>query len=114
MKLERVIVFTPDAARLAEFYRSAFGLEPIGESGTDWIELEGGGCSIAFHTIAENSTVRDGWIKLAFGTPKVAEEKARLEDLGVRMSDITSFDGIDLCDGTDPDGNRFQISSRGM
>ena len=114
MKLERVIVFTPNAGRLAEFYLSTFQLEPINDVEGDWIELKAGGCSLAFHTISETSIQRDGWIKLAFGAVDVAAERARLERLGVAMSEVKSFDGIDICDGIDPDGNRFQISSRGL
>jgi predicted enzyme related to lactoylglutathione lyase len=114
MLLKRVIVFSPDAERLAAFYSSIFDLERLEQEGTGWVELDAGECSIAFHHVNEHAPVRDGWIKLVFGSADVTAEKARLESLGINMSEITTFNGIDLCDGLDPDGNRFQISSRGM
>lgn len=114
MDLSRVIIFTPDVRRLADFYHRMFALEFIGERSPEWTELDAGGCSIAFHRIGEESDVRESWIKIVFGSMDVETDKLRLERLGVKMSDLVRFDGIDLCDGEDPDGNRFQISSRGM
>lgn len=114
MDLTRVIVFTPDVKRMAEFYRSCFALSEIGEGDEGWTELDAGGCHIAFHRIDETGTSRDGWIKLVFGSRDVAAEKSRLERLGIEMSEIVDFEGIRLCDGKDPDGNTFQISSRGL
>jgi catechol 2,3-dioxygenase-like lactoylglutathione lyase family enzyme len=114
MKLSRIIIFTPDVERLSEFYRNAFALDEIGVSNSDWAELDAGGCSLAFHKLNETSTVRDGWIKPVFGAADVPAEKARLESLGVEMTDVVSFGDVQLCDGRDPDGNWFQVSSRGM
>jgi hypothetical protein len=114
MDVSRVIVFTDDVTRLSEFYRTCFGLTFVGEASDEWTELNGGGCSLAFHKIDEHSTTRDGWIKLVFGSTDVLSDKMRLERLGVKMSDVVEFGDIHLCDGRDPDGNWFQISSRGM
>ena len=36
-----------------------------------------------------------------------------LESLGVDMAEIRRFGKVEMCDGSDPDGRRFQISSRG-
>ena len=83
MDLSRVIIFTPDVVRLAEFYRNAFDLSAAGGSGSDWTELETRGCGIAFHHIDEHSDVRDGWMKLVFGAADVPAEKQRLESLGI-------------------------------
>lgn len=114
MQISRTIVFTPDVKRLSKFYKTCFGLESIGETGDEWTELNAGGCNIAFHKIDEHSDVRDGWIKLVFGSRDVETDKLRLEKFGVEMSEIVKFGDIKLCDGRDPDGNWFQISSRGM
>ncbi|MGD9562698.1 MAG: VOC family protein [Pyrinomonadaceae bacterium] len=112
--MSRTIVFTPDVKRLADFYQMCFGLEPIGEADETWTELNAGGCNIAFHKIDEHSEIRDGWIKLVFGSGNVDNDKLRLEGLGAEMSAVVKFGDIELCDGRDPDGNWFQISSRGM
>jgi predicted enzyme related to lactoylglutathione lyase len=114
MDISRVIIFTRDVERLAGFYKACFGLSGVGECTADWAELSAGGCSIAFHRIDEAGESRDGWIKIVFGSSDVAAEKQRLERLGVEMSGLVQFGEIQLCDGLDPDGNRFQVSSRGL
>ncbi len=114
MQISRTIIFTPNVRVLSEFYETCFGLEPIGETGDDWTELDAGGCNIAFHRIDEHSGIRDGWIKLVFGSGNVENDRQRLEGFGAAMSEIVKFGDIELCDGRDPDGNWFQISSRGM
>jgi hypothetical protein len=114
MKLSRIILFTADVERLAGFYKSAFWLEEKGVANSEWAELDAGGCNLAFHKIDEESRLRDDWIKPVFGTADVPSEKQRLEELGVEMSEVVTFGDIQLCDGRDPDGNWFQISSRGI
>jgi hypothetical protein len=114
MKLSRIIIFTANVERLAAFYKSAFELEEIGSANSEWAEFDAGGCNLAFHKTDEESHVRDGWMKPVFGTADVTGEKRRLEDLGIEMSEVVSFGDIQLCDGRDPDGNWFQISSRGI
>ena len=114
MEISRFIIFTPDVKRLADFYASTFGLKVVGEADDGWTELNAGAANIAFHKTSEQGTGRDGWTKIVFGSRDVAAEKARLEGLGVRMSEVVEFGDIHLCDGRDPDGNYFQISSRGL
>ena len=114
MKLSRVIIFTADVDRLVGFYRTTFELSEIGAATSAWAELDAGGCNLAFHKIDGESHIRDCWIKPVFGTADVPAEKQRLENLGVDMSEVVTFGDIQLCDGRDPDGNWFQISSRGI
>jgi hypothetical protein len=114
MKLSRIIIFTPDVDRLAGFYKSAFNLGGIGVANSEWTELDAGGCNLAFHKVKETSHIRDCWVKAVFGSSDVTAEKERLEGLGIEMSGVVTFGEIQLCDGRDPDGNWFQISSRGI
>ena len=114
MEVSRIIIFTPDVKRLADFYASTFDLNQIGEANEHWTELSAGGCSIALHKVEEYGTERDGWIKIVFAAEDVPAEKACLEGLGVKMSTVKTFGSIQMCDGNDPDGNYFQISSRGL
>lgn len=114
MDISRVIIFTHDVERLSEFYRSTFGLETVGEADAGWAELSTGTCDLAFHKYGEGAEERDGWMKIVFGTRDVAAERERLIERGIEMSEITEFGSIRLCDGRDPDGNWFQISSRGL
>lgn len=115
MELARVIVFTSDVRRIVDFYSSAFGLKMIGEFDSGWTELDAGGCRIAFHGLPfEVKGGPDEAFKLVFGTTDVAGERERLIDLGIEMTEIYRWGEMEYCDGHDPDGHRFQISSRGM
>lgn len=114
MELSRVIIFTGDVKRLVDFYASHFGLTAVGEADEEWTELSAGGCNLAFHKFSEQLDGGDNGIKFVFGATDVAAEKVRLEGLGVKMTEIFNFGEIRMCDGQDPDGNRFQISSRGI
>lgn len=114
MELSRVIIFTGDVKRLVDFYVSHFGLTPVGEIDEGWTELNAGGCNLAFHKFSEKLDGSDNGIKFVFGTGDVRGERSRLESLGVEMTKIFTFGEIQMCDGSDPDGNRFQISSRGI
>jgi hypothetical protein len=114
MKLSRIIIFTAEVERLARFYKAAFELAEIGVANSEWAELDAGGCNLAFHKIDGEPNVNEGWIKPVFGTTDVSAERLRLAALGIEMSEVVTFGEIQLCDGRDPDGNWFQISSRGI
>jgi len=114
MNISRLIIFTPDVRRLSDFYSNAFGLSKVDGGDAEWAELSTGTCNLAFHHYAEEGVGRDGWTKIVFGAKNVRDEKARLESLGIEMSEVVQFGDIQLCDGRDPDGNWFQISSRGV
>ncbi|MEP6789246.1 MAG: VOC family protein [Acidobacteriota bacterium] len=115
MELSRVIIFTGDVRRMVDFYTSTFGLTMIGEFDDGWTEVDTGSCSIAFHKLGfEVDGTTDDGVKLVFGTKDVAAEKLRLESLGIEMTEIYKWNNIEFCDGNDPDGHRFQISSRGL
>ena len=114
MNLSRIIIFTDDVRRLVDFYMSTFGLTLFGDFDEKWTEVNAGGCTIAFHKTGEKvQGSGDDGVKLVFGTTDVAGEKQRLESLGIKMTKVYEWNGIEFCDGSDPDGHRFQISSRG-
>jgi predicted enzyme related to lactoylglutathione lyase len=115
MDLTRVIIFTGDVERLVDFYRTCFGLKLVGRRDPGWTELRAGGCNLAFHRASVKTAGKtDTGIKFVFGAKDVRKVRARLMKRGVRMGEVMEFDGLRLCDGSDPDGNRFQLSSRGM
>jgi len=110
-KIRRIILFVRDLQRAARFYRGMFGLKPRGSAeGKEWAEFEGGGCLLALHRGAAAKS--GGGPKIVFGARDVAVGRRELLDRGAKVGPVRSFDGIDLCDGRDPDGNRFQISNR--
>jgi catechol 2,3-dioxygenase-like lactoylglutathione lyase family enzyme len=113
--ISRIMLFVYDVPKVAEFYRDVLGLQPLGEITHEWVELQAGSCTVALHHAAKPLNERGhASAKIVFGVKDVPAGKALLEARGVRMGKISSFSGIDICDGKDPEGNLFQISSRGM
>lgn len=114
-QVTRVMLFVKNVPQVAAFYRDILGLKPIGDITSQWVELGAGSCTIALHHASKPLSERGvPSAKIVFGVGDVPAGKALLEGKGVKMSKISSFDGIDICDGWDPEGNLFQISSRGM
>lgn len=122
MKLATVILFAKDVARLRAFYGDLLGLSVI-EDQPGWVRFDAGGCAVALHaipapiaaaiTIEDPPVAReDTPIKLAFQVEDVALERERLIAGCARMGELKRFGAVALCDGVDPEGNVFQISSR--
>jgi len=49
--LNRVIIFVGDVQKCARFYREVFGFAVASDDhdSTEWIDLDAGGCVLAFH-----------------------------------------------------------------
>jgi predicted enzyme related to lactoylglutathione lyase len=109
LEMSRVIVFTSNMTAMTAFYRDVIGLRPTSAQ-PGWVELSAGPCGIALHEW--DGEAPEGPIKIVFYAADVAAERAALVARGAPMGEIVSFGSIDLCDGIDPDGNAFQISSR--
>lgn len=120
--LSRVIVFVQDTRRLAEFYRDVLGLQPVGEWTSEWAELDGGGCHLAFHQsyIQGNRGTHptgspNNPHKIVFRVEDVDKARAELVAKGAKMEEVLRFPemgNLVFCDGTDPEGHRFQICNR--
>jgi catechol 2,3-dioxygenase-like lactoylglutathione lyase family enzyme len=118
VELKRTIIFAKDLARMEAFYRDGLGLRPMPERAQDgWVELDAGACSLALHAIprplAERISItdpprarEDSAIKLTFVASDVAAARAHLTAHGAVMGPLRPWGG---CDGTDPEGNVFQI-----
>ncbi|HWM88922.1 MAG TPA: VOC family protein [Kofleriaceae bacterium] len=124
MRLTRIILFATDMPRMAAFYREALGLRLIeGSPEQGWVRLDAGGCEIALHAIPEPIAAgihietpplprADSPIKVALQVDDVDAARASLAERGAIMYDVRRTDGAALCDGLDPEGNVFQITSR--
>ena len=113
--VSRIMLFVYDVPKVAAFYRDILGLQPLDEITREWVELQAGSCTVALHHAGKPLSERGAAsAKIVFGVKDVPAAKALLEARGVKMGKICSFSGIDICDGKDPEGNLFQISSRGM
>ena len=113
--VSRIMLFVHDVPKVAMFYRDVLGLQPVGTITDQWGELQAGSCTVALHHAAQPLSERGHpSAKIVFGVKDVPAGRTLLESRGVKMGKISSFEGIDICDGKDPEGNLFQISSRGM
>jgi len=118
--LAQVILFCTDVVRLRDFYVGAFGLAVVEES-DGWCRLDAGGCVLALHAIppevagpiADPPIARqDSYFKICFHVDAVDAARATLVARGTPMRDVHRWSGIAFCDGIDPEGNVFQVTTR--
>lgn len=118
---DTLILYVKNVELLKNFYVENFNLKLI-EEDSIWVLLNAGGLNIGFHKIGdqylekiEKGHTFDNNTKLVFAID-VDIELARNEFLskGIQMREIKTFDNYDfwLCDGTDPEGNVFQLKSK--
>lgn len=124
MQLVQVILFAVDLSRMETFYRQELGLALVEGSPADgWIRLDAGGCVLALHAIPEPIAAgiqiedpprprADTPLKLAFHVDDIEASCRALAKAGAIMYDIRRSDGVAMCDGLDPEGNVFQITTR--
>lgn len=122
MKLEikRVIIFTHRMEEMAAFYREQMGLREIPDPQYDrdeWQEFDAGSARIALHRAygkksGTKSATHGCAHKIVFYAKNVAAARTALLKKKVEMGELKKFGSLQLCDGTDPDGNKIQISNR--
>ena len=109
LELRRVILFVDDMDVMTEFYEQNLGLKVLTRE-PRWVDFDAGGTRLALHSGASNP----GRTKICFYVPDVAKARQELIDRGVRMGKHQEPGPGEphLCDGKDPEGNTFQLSSR--
>jgi len=118
MTISRLILFVKDIDVVKDFYHSTLGLPILNEESPEFITLDGGGCQLSLHKIPPQyadddiEPREDSYTKLVFQSDNVEQDREELLKLGIRMKEIHRWNGIVFCDGADPEGNIFQISSR--
>lgn len=119
MHLAQALLFVADVPRMQAFYEGVLGLAVVSAE-PGYVQL-GTGAILALHAIppeylpviASPPVEReDGVIKLGFHVDDVDAERARLVGLGVTMRETKRWGGIAFCDGIDPEGNVFQLTTR--
>jgi extradiol dioxygenase family protein len=119
-ELSRIILFVDDIAKMSEFYGGVLGLEKkLGET-DGWVCFSAGAADVCLHSIpakyrqdsAEYPKREDSYVKIVFRSGNVEKDRAELIEKGVRMKKTIRFENLEFCDGADPEGNIFQISSR--
>jgi predicted enzyme related to lactoylglutathione lyase len=109
LALKRIILFTPDIARMTAFYRDVLGL-PLCIDEPGYKEFDAGGCGIALHNGKSRVGARPP--KLSFWSDDVAATREALIARGGKLGEVMIGAGLTRCEGKDPDGNHYQISNR--
>jgi predicted enzyme related to lactoylglutathione lyase len=115
LSVKRIILFVKDMPTVAVFYRDVLGLATV-ESPDDpkeWLEFAAGACTIALHHGGGETKGRSRPPKIVFYSDDVKKARAELIAKGAKLGPIQSVDNLfQFCDGRDPEGNHFQVSSR--
>lgn len=116
-ELMEVIVYVADMNAQVAFYREKMGLKvkyPINTedfSEEFWVELDCGPCSLALHAGGKRRFGVDA-PKFVFRVDDILAERQALIDKDVELGEIRSAaPGVWVCDGEDPEGNKFSIES---
>ncbi|WP_106914590.1 VOC family protein [Chryseobacterium aurantiacum] len=121
VKLNSIILYVQNIELLKNFYVENFNLKVIEEDHI-WVLMSAGDINIGLHKIGNEYLEKieagyrfDSNTKLVFEI-NVNIEAARNELLSrnIQMREIKTFENYDfwLCDGTDPEGNVFQLKYR--
>ncbi|MGU3375287.1 VOC family protein [Chryseobacterium sp. M5A1_1a] len=121
IKLDSIILYVQNIERLKNFYVENFNLK-VTEEDAIWVLMNTGTVNIGLHRIGDEYLEKieagyqfDNNTKLVFEID-MNIEAARNELLlkNVQMREIKTFENYDfwLCDGTDPEGNVFQLKCR--
>ena len=117
MQLAQAILFVDDVEGMRDFYVDRFELRVIHQE-PGFIRLESGGAVLALHAIRRPDGApppaprTGGAIKLCFRVDDIEQERARLVAAGVLMREIHRYSDVAFCDGVDPEGNVFQLTTR--
>jgi predicted enzyme related to lactoylglutathione lyase len=116
-EIMEVILYVEDMNLQVSFYRDIFGFSVKTPQGTSdyskefWVELDTGSCSLALHAGGKRRFGEDA-PKFVFRVSDILAARQSLVDQEVEMGEIRSAaPGIWVCDGLDPEGNKFSIES---
>jgi predicted enzyme related to lactoylglutathione lyase len=121
MRLAQAVLFVADTARMMDFYTEAFGLTLLdGDPADGFVRLDAGGVALALHALRNEPRSasgappprEDSHIKLAFHVDDIEAVRDQVAAKGAVMRDIHRFGDVAFCDGIDPEGNVFQITTR--
>jgi catechol 2,3-dioxygenase-like lactoylglutathione lyase family enzyme len=118
MQLAQVILFVHDTPRMLAFY-ARLGLTVVdGDAADGFVRLRdpSGGAVLALHYTKvigpPSGTREDTALKACFHVDDVDASRAAMIADGVTMQEIHRWQGIAFCNGIDPEGNIFQITTR--
>ena len=116
-ELMEIIIYVEDMNRQVSFYRDQLGFKVVtpqesGDYGKEfWVELDTGACSLALHAGGKKRFGEDA-PKFVFRVQDILAARMQLINQQVVMGEIRSAaPGVWVCDGADPEGNKFSIES---
>lgn len=125
VEIARIILFAKDMDAMLAFYEGILGLQRLetDDDSKDFVSLDAGGICLSLHKIpsryAKNINITDPPVprentamKVAFRVENIREFRETLLAQGVKMHKVFESPSLCFCDGTDPEGNIFQISNR--
>jgi predicted enzyme related to lactoylglutathione lyase len=120
-QLSTIILYVKDVPLLKNFYVENFSLKVI-EEDPIWALLDAGAAQIGLHKIGDQylEKIESGYIfdnntKIVFEIDSDIElARNEMISKNIQMREIKTFDNYPfwLCDGTDPEGNVFQLKSK--
>lgn len=121
VKLNSIILYVQNIELLKNFYVENFNLKVIEEDHI-WVLMSAGTVNIGLHKIGDEylEKINEGYqfdnnTKLVFEIDaNIETARNELLSKNVHMREIKTFENYDfwLCDGTDPEGNVFQLKSK--
>ena len=125
LEINRIILFVKNMKGMVAFYGDVVGLArvSVADDSPDFVTFDAGGVQLSLHQIPEDiargiriddpPVARSATpIKFAFHVADVTAASEALRARGAEMGPVREFGTLALCDGTDPEGNVFQLSSR--
>ncbi len=125
-RLAHAFVFASDLERVAAFYAGAFGMRRENSSDAGFVIMRAAaGADVAIHSlpphiaadisIGDPPRCRDDTAyKICFETDDLAAQRAAILAHGGQAKEPWSWEGIDFCECTDPEGNVVQIFQRAI
>ncbi|AZA78022.1 VOC family protein [Chryseobacterium sp. G0186] len=121
VKLDSIILYVQNIELLKTFYVENFNLKVIEEDAI-WVLMNAGAVNIGLHRIGDQYLEKietghqfDNNTKLVFEIDMDIESaREELLSKNIPMREIKTFENYDfwLCDGTDPEGNVFQLKHK--
>lgn len=112
------ILYVEDMNAQVSFYRDKLGLKVKYPLETDdfsnvfWVEMNTGACILALHAGGKRRFGPDA-PKFVFQVEDILAAREALVDQDVNVGEIRSaVPGVWVCDGVDPEGNKFSIETR--
>jgi predicted enzyme related to lactoylglutathione lyase len=116
-ELMEIIIYVQDMNNQVSFYRDVLGYRVRYPSDKEnysdefWVEFDTGACSLALHGGGQKRFGADA-PKFVFRVPDIHAARKYLTGQEVQMGEIRSAaPGVWVCDGSDPEGNKFSIEA---